>query len=78
MIRLLAAIAVVATATPLVAKNKKIVPVEQVEPGGAPVADADKKYCANIVSRVAKVSHRECRTRAQWMKKGIDPLVPAS
>lgn len=36
----------------------------------------NQRYC--VVSQItgSRIDNRECRTRAEWLKRGFDPLAP--
>lgn len=62
------AVAVPAFAAPLTTAASPTVPQEQ--------ATDTKRYCVVTPAATGSfLNRKECRTRAEWMKQGVDPLA---
>jgi hypothetical protein len=55
-------------------KDAVATPVPQSTP--ATKADAGPRYCNEYYITGSILRHRECHTRAEWLKMGVDPLKP--
>lgn len=49
-------------------------------PAASASADAkpvrDKRYCVEGTVTGSRLARKDCRTRAEWLKEGFDPLDP--
>lgn len=54
-------------------KEAVATPVPQSTPAKA---DAGPRYCYESRITGSRLPHRECNTRAEWLKQGVDPLKP--
>lgn len=36
----------------------------------------DKRYCVESVTTGSRIRRQDCRTRAEWLREGFDPLDP--
>lgn len=39
-------------------------------------AQDQRLYCVKTLLTGSRIAHRECKTRAQWLRDGFDPLNP--
>ena len=46
------------------------------EAGVDQTAAAAKKYCIVDSPTGSRLTKKSCRTRDEWMKRGVDPLAP--
>lgn len=46
----------------------------QAEPDAKPVKD--KRYCVTGTTTGSRLARKACRTRAEWLSEGFDPLDP--
>lgn len=49
-------------------------PATQASPDAKPVKD--KRYCVQGTVTGSRLSRKDCRTRAEWLEEGFDPLDP--
>lgn len=49
-------------------------PASAMSPEAKPVKD--KRYCVKGAITGSRIAHKDCRTRAEWLKEGFDPLDP--
>jgi hypothetical protein len=49
-------------------------PAAQADADGKTVKD--KRYCVQGNITGSRLARKDCRTRAEWMKQGFDPLDP--
>ncbi|HEY0621986.1 hypothetical protein [Sphingomonas sp.] len=49
-------------------------PAAQASPGAKPVKD--KRYCVKGEVTGSRLVRKDCRTRAEWLNEGFDPLDP--
>ena len=49
-------------------------PATQASPDAKPMKD--KRYCVQAAITGSRLDRKECRTRAEWLKEGFDPLDP--
>ena len=53
------------------------IPAAPAAPAAATQADQSAKvYCISYTPTGTRLPRRDCHTRADWMKKGFDPLAP--
>ena len=48
-------------------------PTEQAGPAGGKAAA--QRYCVQSTLTGSRIPRRECRTRAEWLRDGFDPLA---
>ena len=46
----------------------------QAAPAPTP-ATAERRYCVVTVPTGSRLERRDCRTRAEWLREGFDPLA---
>lgn len=66
-------------AAPAMAQQTTVTSEARLEGGSAapakPASRAATRYCIDIEPRTgSRVSRRECRTRAEWAREGVDPI----
>lgn len=49
-------------------------PAAQISPDAKPVKD--KRYCVQGTITGSRLARKECKTRAEWLDEGFDPLDP--
>ena len=49
-------------------------PAAKAAPGAKPVKD--KRYCVESMATGSRIARRTCKTRAEWLDEGFDPLDP--
>lgn len=56
--------------------NSNPSPVEKAADTKAAAPSDQQRYCVEDTLTGSRITHRECKTRAEWMKEGFDPLNP--
>ncbi|WP_423601978.1 hypothetical protein [Sphingomonas sp. MS122] len=69
-----AAVIAVGFATAANAETKPGTPAPESTEQAKPVKD--KVYCVQDVPTGSRLIRKDCRTRAEWLKEGFDPLDP--
>jgi len=63
-----------ATAAQAETKPGAPAPASEMAPDAKPAKD--KRYCVQGTITGTRLAQKECRTRADWLKQGFDPLDP--
>lgn len=62
--------------TPALPRDKPAAPKPSETPAAASAPAADEtRYCVVNTVTGSRISHKTCRTRADWLKEGFDPLA---
>lgn len=71
-----AAVFAVGLATAAHAETKPGMPAPAAQPSADAKPVKDKRYCVEGAITGSRIGRKECRTRAEWLKEGFDPLDP--
>ena len=69
-----AAVFAVGLATTAHAETKPGTPAPTSESAEQAKPAKDKRYCVESATTGSRLLRKECRTRAEWLKEGFDPL----
>lgn len=71
-----AAVFAVGLAATAHAETKPGTPSPAAQAGSEAKPVKDKRYCVQEMITGSRMPRKDCRTRAEWLKEGFDPLDP--